>query len=126
MSEDNGNAVTLAGGEEIDVTIGGKRKKVFVRQLPIEDIPKLAQATGENNGFGDESTMVRLYLGEGQLDDLSVLDMDAIGAILDKGEELNLRFLHQFLRRQQRRGKVFQSLGETEKPSSKSQPKSRG
>ncbi len=127
MEDEKKNETTLAGGEEIEVEVGGEKRTIFVKQLSIGELPKLAKVIAENGGFGDEAAMLALYAGKdrgAELEAAGRAGLEAIGAVLDKGEELNLPFLEKLLVRHRRRGALFGNLAR-DILSSKSPPKSR-
>lgn len=98
---------TLFGGLELDATlISGQTEKVFVRQIPIRQMPQMLTA------LEDENRLVELFCDkpEGWSDSLTV---ESFEKIVTEGERLNADFFSRWVqRRLTRQEKVMPGITE--------------
>lgn len=98
---------TLFGGLELDATlISGQTEKVFVRQIPIRQMPQMLTA------LEDENRLVELFCDkpEGWSDTLAV---ESFEKIVTEGERLNADFFSRWVqRRLTRQEKVMPGITE--------------
>ncbi len=98
---------TLFGGLELDATlISGQTERVFVRQIPIRQMPQMLAA------LEDENRLVELFCDkpEGWSDSVTV---ESFEKIVTEGERLNADFFSRWVqRRLTRQEKVMPGITE--------------
>lgn len=98
---------TLFGGLELDATlISGQTERVFVRQIPIRQMPQMLAA------LEDENRLMELFCDkpEGWSDSLTV---ESFEKIVTEGERLNADFFSRWVqRRLTRQEKVMPGITE--------------
>ena len=98
---------TLFGGQEIEVSLtSGQTEQVFIRQLPIRQMPQMLAA------LEDENRLVELFCEkpEGWSDGLTV---ESFEKVVTEGERLNADFFSRWVqRRLTRQEKVMPGITE--------------
>ena len=98
---------TLFGGQEVEVSLtSGQTEQVFIRQLPIRQMPQMLAA------LEDENRLVELFCErpEGWSDGLTV---ESFEKVVTEGERLNADFFSRWVqRRLTRQEKVMPGITE--------------
>jgi hypothetical protein len=92
---------TLMGGKDVTVTYqDGKTEAVRVRQLCIEDYPKLLAA------MQDEATQAELYCGK-EVGWAKQLTTECHDLVMEEGERINADFFGRWVQRRMRKLKLL-------------------
>jgi len=108
----NDKQTTLLGGRDLQITLrDGKAETVKVRQIPVSEMPKYA------NALQNEAAMAGLFC-EKPAEWIASVSDESFEQIIEAGEEINAYFFGRWMERQRRRAERI-APGITEKVTSR-------